>query len=526
MKARIIAATLSFTLGTAAAAEGACEIPWEVMAYIGMPAPISGGYVFTLFNNPLVGPDGRVAFYGRASAGGSTLRNDVYLYEPDDFTPLRRYSIAEGRPVLDFNIHYPTILNASDVGGSSIRYAGPPPTPTVAHAGDPVPGYPDLELISFYQPSMNEHGTVTFVALVTGGDEAVFRWSITDQQLELVLGEFESPPMAPLGAEIDDILELGLSIGPDGDIIVPVLLKVGTGGVTEDNDFILYEFRADSSVSAILLEGTDPPFDQFDKAYYRVAYNRNRHFAFAAGIHNVFGCTIIARDDEGIYILDFAPGGVSGGPDIIEDGRVIYEKNDSLYIGNRTGSAPIASAGDNALIPEEDTTIRTTGRFVAAARGNVVFSASLEGPGIHAGNNIALYSWNEIAGTTLLMRQGDFIELAPGDVRQIGEFHFTEGESHSGWGNSISDNGNFAMRAVLEDGTTVLLFLRTPWPPPGDFTGPAGVQDGTVDVDDLNALLASWQQTVTPGSPPDLNGDGVVDVDDLNIILADFGQCW
>ncbi len=58
----------------------------------------------------------------------------------------------------------------------------------------------------------------------------------------------------------------------------------------------------------------------------------------------------------------------------------------------------------------------------------------------------------------------------------------------------------------------------------GDISGPGGAPDGAVDVDDLNALLGAWNQSVGQGDPRDLaNDDGFIDVDDLNILLGHFG---
>ncbi len=54
--------------------------------------------------------------------------------------------------------------------------------------------------------------------------------------------------------------------------------------------------------------------------------------------------------------------------------------------------------------------------------------------------------------------------------------------------------------------------------PTGDIDG-----SGTVDVDDLNAILSNWLQNVGIGSPIDLaNNDGVIDVDDLNVVLSNW----
>ncbi len=61
---------------------------------------------------------------------------------------------------------------------------------------------------------------------------------------------------------------------------------------------------------------------------------------------------------------------------------------------------------------------------------------------------------------------------------------------------------------------------------PGDITGPGGVPDGQVDVDDLNAILGAWDQNVGIGDPRDLaNDDGIVNVDDLNVILGNWQNC-
>lgn len=47
--------------------------------------------------------------------------------------------------------------------------------------------------------------------------------------------------------------------------------------------------------------------------------------------------------------------------------------------------------------------------------------------------------------------------------------------------------------------------------------------DTAVDIDDLNVILASFGQSVTPGTGADLTSDGTVDIDDLNLVLSNFG---
>ena len=50
---------------------------------------------------------------------------------------------------------------------------------------------------------------------------------------------------------------------------------------------------------------------------------------------------------------------------------------------------------------------------------------------------------------------------------------------------------------------------------PGDFDG-----SGLYDFPDLDAILANWGTSVTPGTAGDFNGDGVVDFTDLDMLLG------
>ena len=55
-------------------------------------------------------------------------------------------------------------------------------------------------------------------------------------------------------------------------------------------------------------------------------------------------------------------------------------------------------------------------------------------------------------------------------------------------------------------------------PLPGDLDG-----DGFVGIDDLNIILANWNQNVPPADPlADPSADNFIGIDDLNIVLANF----
>ncbi|MCA9305703.1 MAG: hypothetical protein KDA16_04180 [Phycisphaerales bacterium] len=103
------------------------------------------------------------------------------------------------------------------------------------------------------------------------------------------------------------------------------------------------------------------------------------------------------------------------------------------------------------------------------------------------------------------------------------------GSSASVGGMPLADGTTYFWRVIANngDGSTTStpssfnFTTATPVVPcPGDTNG-----SNTVDVDDLNDILAVFNTSVGMGSPLDLaNDDGFVDVDDLNVILSNFGN--
>ncbi len=88
-----------------------------------------------------------------------------------------------------------------------------------------------------------------------------------------------------------------------------------------------------------------------------------------------------------------------------------------------------------------------------------------------------------------------------------------------------ADSGSIVEAAVDDFLVEVHSCVDVTPPCPGDVSGPGGVPDGAVNVDDLNAILGSWNSAVGIGSPLDLAGnDGVINVDDLNVLLGNWAS--
>lgn len=83
----------------------------------------------------------------------------------------------------------------------------------------------------------------------------------------------------------------------------------------------------------------------------------------------------------------------------------------------------------------------------------------------------------------------------------------------------VSDNPNGSVTEGGLDNFTVDKVVCPGPSCPGDVN-----TSGTIDVDDLNAILSVFGQNVGMGHAADIaNDDGIVDVDDLNVVLAAFG---
>lgn len=99
----------------------------------------------------------------------------------------------------------------------------------------------------------------------------------------------------------------------------------------------------------------------------------------------------------------------------------------------------------------------------------------------------------------------------------------------SGDDNGVMSSGNSSATSIASDHRPVVFDVLLPRDPalanscPADLAGPSG-PDGIVNIDDLNAVLASWGASVPPCQGSDITGDGLVDIDDLNLVLGSWGM--
>ena len=108
------------------------------------------------------------------------------------------------------------------------------------------------------------------------------------------------------------------------------------------------------------------------------------------------------------------------------------------------------------------------------------------------------------------------LSLINGFVPDIGDtFTIIQANSIVGTFDTINDLSGGLIFDVIYNPTSVVVHVTKLL---GDLNG-----DGFVGIDDLNIVLANWNQIIPPGDPlADPNGDGFVGIDDLNTVLGNW----
>ncbi|MFN8818337.1 MAG: choice-of-anchor tandem repeat NxxGxxAF-containing protein [bacterium] len=167
------------------------------------------------------------------------------------------------------------------------------------------------------------------------------------------------------------------------------------------------------------------------------------------------------------------------------------------------------------------------------ARGQVIFSATLSGTGVTAGNNQAVFGFEPSVGLVLVARTGDRLRIGGASgPRQITELRILTGSGgHDGRGMALTAGGQVVMRAGFGAQSAILTAqLPISLADVGSSNGAVG-PDGRVDAGDLAAFMAAYNagsfradlssmMSLGTGAAP--VRDGVVDEIDLNAFLTAF----
>jgi hypothetical protein len=394
-----------------------------LVARTGSQAPgLPSGRVFTAFDSVLArNPAGHVAFTALVQGIGHTIWT-----QPSGALTLiaSQGAQAPGTPVgTTFNNFLPFRLNGSDhivfravLGGVGVTPANfdslwsdaTGALTLVARQGDQAPNVPSgANFRDVGVASINNVGQVAFAAeLLTGsGGVTDFNdsgiWRGLPGALSLVVREGDQAPDTPAGADFD-LLTSVPTINGAGHIAFMSGLKVGSGGVTEDNQYGIWSDRT-GPLALVVRAGTQAPGAPAGANFFGVNSPTVNAGGFAAftgslaaggGIDSTNDAGLWAQNPNGILTLvarkgdlfDVAPGdhrtisgigfqNLSGG----EDGMPVTFNDDftlTFQLQFTDGTGGIFTATLPA--PEPSTLILTA---IAAALGAVILrKRSLRSP--------------------------------------------------------------------------------------------------------------------------------------------------
>ncbi len=478
------------------------------------------GIVFTTdLYGPLLNGDGQVAFYTPVTGPGVDSTNRWGIWSEFDGALTLVARAGDQAATIPAGATYRHLgAPAFNDGGRIAFYASltrpdvpiaerlilsgtPGSLRTVARSGSQAPGMQaGVDFTGMGDPSLNSVGQTAFAAstqprLFTGFSSGI--WSEGGGSLAMVAQQGTQAPGAPPGLVFDPFP----AVSRDINFRPPLISATGTTafqtrlqsfyvdhGIWSDKTgelrLIMHnEQQVPNIAPEVYFSNMYPDTFQAGKPYL----SGGGHTAFRAGL---FGPGANALTDGGIWSDrggsvalvvrdgDPAPGMPDGttfqglavrypfhpmsvnakgelafvafldGPSNISGMSVWSEGSGSLALVARGGeNAPGANAND-AFISFESISLNSLGQtaFLASFR-----DSAIEGPIMHG-----IWARDVLGQLQLIVREGDVLEVAPGDFRTVNSVDFLgNSEAASGRG-AFNDRGQLAFRASFIDGTNGL----------------------------------------------------------------------
>lgn len=176
----------------------------------------------------------------------------------------------------------------------------------------------------------------------------------------------------------------------------------------------------------------------------------------------------------------------------------------------------VARTGDQAPgVPDDQVFVNFPIAPTINANARAAFVGQLTGPGVTASNREGIWIIEENGDAALVARQGDDIEVAPGDTRTIFDLSALLSQSiDTGEPRGIDDASELVLTLLFTDLSGAIVRATAPDSVLGDLNG-----DGVVNGADLGLLLAQWGPCAA-SCGADFNGDGIVDGADLGALLG------
>jgi hypothetical protein len=422
---------------------------------------------------PVLNDAGQTAFYGATTDGGLGLWSEG----SGSLAPVARSGDhAPGTPSgvnFDFDglVETPVLNNAghttfrSYLSGAGVTSdnefgvwsEGPGGLELRARRGSQAPGLP-LGVNHGYTccTGLNDTGQIAFASLLSGigvnssNDGSV--WSDVSGNLALIARTGSQAPGLPSGVTFNSLFNTG-SINDAGQIAFAAGLS-NQGSMYKQDSIWLYN---SGSVTPLLVRGEHPPGTPAGMTYELFGFwpVLNEAGQVLTGVL-LAGSGVDASNELAVYLSDAA-----GNEKLI------------LRSGDQAAGAPPGVVFYATL---------ETGLLEGMLndRGQVSIGQHLAGAGVDVTNDFAIWATDSTGALQLIAREGDQLEVAPGDFRTISELDRTDHSANSnGWPSAFNNVGQVAFWARFTDGSQGVFVSNKVATVPGDFNF-----DGTVDAAD------------------------------------------
>jgi hypothetical protein len=433
----------------------------ELVAREGDPAPGAGaGVTFrNMFVPPLLSDSGRTALYSSLNDPSTFETQDgIWTHDAGGVNLIARSNMqAPGTPAgilfgaFQFGSPQPSLSDNGDVAFRNF-VAGPGVTSAndrgiwrqtqgvlelAFRTGGQAPGLPNNVTMTgmlgtVEAPAINDAGDIAFGARLSGpgvnSENNSSLWTLADSLLQLVARSGDGAPGAPAGTTFvgfDQIHPIGLNNA--GEIIFHATVRFSGGtfgqGIWSEGGDALHPV----AITGAGAPGTAAAFDSLANPVIN-----------GAGRTAFYGTTNLG--DIGIW----------------------SEGLGSLALVAKQGSqAPGTPAGVHFLHLNPFESMN--------ARGQVAIRASLSGSGVTLANDFGIWAQDLQGSLRLIVREGDLLEVAPGDVRTVSSADIIiNSGGEDGYASSFNDLGQLAFWASFTDGSSGafvsnLVAVPEPW---------------------------------------------------------------
>ena len=317
----------------------------------------------------------------------------------------------------------------------------------VASAGMAVPGVPGAALTFLYPALANTLGEWSFAAYFDGpgviageNDSASFHWN-REGGLAMRVRAGDPAPGTPPGV----VFAWPGTAYPNDAGSFAYLTWLAGPGVGEDADSALYGPDASGALVLLVREGHPAPgtepgtlFQELHLNPSGVVINAEGQVAVLAGLT---GPAVTAANEYGIWLSDPTTGALTL----------------RVRMGDPAPELPGLTLGGISLPILNDP-------------GDLVFRATLEGPGATPDTDQAIFVIESGGVAQKVIREGDLVSFGPGDLRPLAGFSMLEGTLSDVPGvGQLSDSGHLGFAANAPDGTNAIVVATIP--EPGVTTG-------------------------------------------------------